>query len=46
MSRNGVGVQFISFTVTKILFINNNDNGNKNKEMRQGGTFGPVSLQF
>jgi len=30
--------------MTKILFTYN-DNDNKNKEMRQGGTFGTRSLQ-
>jgi hypothetical protein len=45
MSHNGVSVQFISFTMTKILFTNN-DNDDKNKEMKQGSTFGPGSLQI
>lgn len=45
MSHNGVSVQFISFTMTKILFTNN-DNDNKNKEMRRGSTFGQGSLQI
>jgi len=43
MSHNGVSAQFISFTTTKILFTKN-DTDNKNKEMKQGSTFGPGSL--
>jgi len=45
MRHNGVSVQFISVTMTIILFTNNN-NDNKNKEMRQGSTFGPGPLQI